>query len=419
MFNRTAKHALTGFLMLLMSFGFVATIAAAPSATIEVSAPDRAYRDYPISVVVSAPAAAKSAILTDANSGQAVACQLWRDGENAMLTWIVPELQKGSSLSYKVAFSDAAPATPADGVVIRPGDEAADIQIGGSPFTRYIIKGAPKPYCYPVLDAAGDQVTRDFPMKNTEIEARLKDNRDHPHQRSLWFTHGSVNGVDFWSEGPKAGKTVHRAFPALEGGPVMGRLCALTDWQTPDGAKVCEDERDLRFYKVAHGRLFDWNITIKASEGPTKFGDTKEGMFGFRVASTIRADSKKADPTVGGKVVNSEGQTDDAAWGRPANWVDYYGPVQGKTVGITVFDHPQSFRHPTYWHVRTYGLFAANPFGIHDFPGGKGKDGSHTIEKGQSITFRYRILIHEGTTKDAGVAEVWDQFANPPKVTVK
>ena len=31
-------------------------------------------------------------------------------------------------------------------------------------------------------------------------EKRGRRNRDHPHQRSFWFTHGNVNGVDFWSE---------------------------------------------------------------------------------------------------------------------------------------------------------------------------------------------------------------------------
>ena len=69
----------------------------------------------------------------------------------------------------------------------------------------------------------------------------------------------------------------------------------------------------------------------------------------------------------GGRITNAEGLTDLKAWGQPSPWVDYVGPVHGKTVGIAILNHPRSFRYPTTWHVRDYGLFAANPFGWHDF----------------------------------------------------
>jgi hypothetical protein len=417
MLKANLARTLCGFAILILSVGGTLAIAAAPSATIEVSAPDRDYRDYPITVEISAPPSAKSVLLLEQIPGQTVAPQLWREGEKAMVTLIVPQLKKGSTLSYKLAFGEAAPAS-ADGVEVRKGEGAVEVLIGGKLFTRYVTADGPKPYCYPLMDAAGAAVTRDFPMKKVEAETKLKDN-DHPHHRSLWFTHGDVNGIDFWSESAKAGKTVHRTFEAVEGGPATGRIRAVTDWVAPDGKKVCEDTREIRFYKVAAGRLFDYDVTVKATEGPVKFGDTKEGMFGFRVASTMKADAKKMDPKIGGAIVNSEGLKDGDAWGKPAAWVDYCGPIEGKTVGIAVFNHPSSFRFPTYWHVRTYGLFAANPFGIHDFPNGKGKDGSHAMAKGDSITFRYRILIHSGTTEEAKIAQIGEQYANPPKVAVK
>ena len=54
-------------------------------------------------------------------------------------------------------------------------------------------------------------------------------------------------------------------------------------------------------------------------------------------------------------------------WGKRADWVDYYGNVAGEIVGIAIFDHPKNLRHPTYWHARSYGLLAANPFGLREF----------------------------------------------------
>ena len=81
----------------------------------------------------------------------------------------------------------------------------------------------------------------------------------------------------------------------------------------------------------------------------------------------------------GGRMVNAEGkETEKNVWGKQSPWVDYYGPVAGKTVGVAIFDNPGNPRHPTYWHSRAYGLFAANPFGLHDFTGDKSKDGSMT-----------------------------------------
>jgi Methane oxygenase PmoA len=122
------------------------------------------------------------------------------------------------------------------------------------------------------------------------------------------------------------------------------------------------------------------------------------------------------DAKKGGKITNSDGLTDAAAWGKPATWVDYTGPVEGETVGIAILNHPSSFRHPTTWHVRTYGLFAANPFGWHDF--GLKKSGDHTIPAGESIHFGYRVILHKGDTASAALAEAYEGYAKPPTVEV-
>ena len=121
----------------------------------------------------------------------------------------------------------------------------------------------------------------------------------------------------------------------------------------------------------------------------------------------MRLEAKK-----GGRIVNSEGQENDDAWGMPAKWVDYTGPVDGETVGIAILSHPKSFRPNTRWHVRGYGLFAANPFGQHDFPKPElAEQGAVTIAKGDELTLRYRVLFHRGGTEAANIAEAFEEFA--------
>ena len=100
-----------------------------------------------------------------------------------------------------------------------------------------------------------------------------------------------------------------------------------------------------------------------------------------------------------------------AIWGKRADWIDYYGTVDGEPVGVAILDHPKSFRHPTYWHARPYGLAAANPFGLREFRNNADEDGSWTIPQGKAITFRYRVIIHQGDYIQARIAEAYRAYA--------
>ncbi len=280
-------------------------------------------------------------------------------------------------------------------------DAGVEIKIDGKPFAEYVIDSGGKPIVWPIIGPTGKPMTRAYPMAKAEEGER----EDHQHHRSLWFTHGDVNGLSYWHRET----TKHREFIKIKSGP-SAVVTTRNDWLTPEGKKVCEDERTLTFGSDGDARWIDFDITFKATDGPVKFGDTKEGTFGVRVAGSMKVDSK-----LGGKIVNSEGQVNSAAWGKPAAWVDYYGPVDGQTVGVAILNHPSSFRFPTYWHVRTYGLFAANPFGLHDFKGSKSADGSHTIAKGETMTLRYRVIFHRGDEKSAKIAEAFDAYSKEKK----
>jgi hypothetical protein len=189
-------------------------------------------------------------------------------------------------------------------------------------------------------------------------------------------------------------------------------MATTNEWRAADDRRFCTDERTVTFYRTKSARIIDFAFRIAANDGPVTFGDTKEGMFGIRVASSMDVTKKK-----GGKITNAEGLTDEKAWGKPSSWVDYVGPVNDKIVGIAMINHPKSFRYPTTWHVRTYGLFAANPFGWHDF--GRPERGDYTIPGGQAIEFNYRVVLHEGDTTSANVPSLATAYINPPVVDVQ
>ncbi|MEW6159602.1 MAG: PmoA family protein [Verrucomicrobiota bacterium] len=299
-------------------------------------------------------------------------------------------------------FGCVSSARAKEGVSITEEKGKLRIEINGAPFTEYQFENVPRPFWYPLHGPGGAVMVRHWPMKEAPNEEH-----DHKHHRSLWFTHGEVNGQDFWSESDKAGKIVHEKFTKIESGSKQGLVQSRNRWVAKDGTVVCTDERLLRVYnRPDRERLFDFEITLHASNGDLVFGDTKEGTMAIRLAETMRFKGKVGQ----GHIVNSEGVRDAATWGKRAKWVDYYGPVDGKTVGVAIFDHPKNPRHPTWWHVRDYGLFAANPFGIHDFEKAPEKTGDLKVPAGQSITFRYRFYLHEGDEQSANVAARYEEY---------
>jgi len=288
-------------------------------------------------------------------------------------------------------------------VAIEKHDGGAKVTIDGKPFTDYLIKTGPKPILWPIFGPGERQMTRAFPMQMVSAERK-----DHPHHRSLWFTHGDVNGIDFWSE-PSRAKQVHREFLKCEADGKQGVISTVNDWIDPTGKKQLEDERTITFRGDGDLRTIDFDITLKASEGPVKFGDTKEGTMGLRVPTAM--DLKQTMGKKGGNIVNAGGDRDGNTWGKQAPWVDYFGKIDGETVGIAMLNHPSSFRYPTYWHVRDYGLFAANPFGLHDFKKLEKPEGEFTLPAGESITLRYRFVFHKGDENEAKIAEAFEAYS--------
>lgn len=295
-----------------------------------------------------------------------------------------------------------------EGFEITRPDGRLRVTLDGELVTEYVYQGERKPILYPVIGPGGIPMTRNYPMKEVEGEAK-----DHPHHRSLWYTHGRVNGVDFWDERSGTGKTVHEAFDKVEAGKDQATIVARNRWVAPDGKVVLTDTRTIRIHAAPDARILDYDITLHASEGPVVFGDTKEGTMGIRThpALRLRNDERRGVKSANGKAVNSEGVGGREVWGKRAKWVDYWGDIDGKTLGVAIFDHPSNPRHPTWWHAREYGLIAANPFGIHDFEKKPAGTGDMTIPGGESRTFRYRFILHEGDVKQAKIAGRYADYA--------
>lgn len=286
----------------------------------------------------------------------------------------------------------------------KQADGAVDILKADKVVARYVYKDTPRPYIYPLLSIGGLAVTRNYPMKDVAGEPT-----DHPHHRSMWIGFGDVNGVDFWADTDKSGKIVQKSidFDPISVGPYWS-IHTINDWILPDGKKLLEDNRKTTFYSCSYGTLIVTSIQLVASECGVKFGDSKEGFFAIRIAPSMALKDGK------GHILNSAGNKDADAWGKPAKWVDYTGEVNGKTVGITVFDSHYNFGYPTYWHARDYGLVAANPFGGKAFTGDAKNESHFSINYTNSAKFTYITLIHDGKIDAKTLDELADDVAGKP-----
>jgi Methane oxygenase PmoA len=297
----------------------------------------------------------------------------------------------------------------------RNGD-TIEIQIGGKPFTVYTFDPKiSKAFLEPLRDANGVIVTRGLAVGNDIPPGHEHDKGFEPHQRAMYFGHGDVDGYSFWIEEafkkyythsapPAYGRMVFRKIDEMRSGSSAGVIRATFDLEGADHKVFAQETQEYKFSGDKDSRIIDCEFVIKAGSEPVKFGDTKEGTFAVRLAPELDAP--------GGTMVNSEGgEGESQVWGKRANWVNVDGVIDGQKLGVAVFDNPDSFRHPTYWHARGYGLLAANPFGLSYFYSDPKHDGSYTVPAGKSIQFHYRVLIHEGSYKDARVAEKYSEYA--------
>lgn len=272
-------------------------------------------------------------------------------------------------------------------VKLEKKDSTIAVTIGGKDFTTFnFAKDLPKPYFSPVRAADGTIITRG-----------LEKPEDHPHHKGIWCSIDEVNKIKFWAEQGKI-ENISVEIVAAEGNPA--KLRVVNHWQGKDGKPVLIENTDVSIFT---NRLLAFDFRFTAGTEPVVFEDTKEGMFGIRLANTMRGKE-------GGTIVNAEGaKGEKQAWGQESKWVDYFGTVEGKTFGVVIFDHPKNFRKSRF-HVRDYGLFTLSPFGQKSYTNGKLPDDPFHLEPGKSFRLRYGIALHDGDTEQGKVPALHEQY---------
>jgi hypothetical protein len=306
---------------------------------------------------------------------------------------------------------------------IKEDAHGVEITVDGKAFASYVLDEANKPYLFPIYGPTGKAMTRAFPMQDVPTESKAQ--RDHHHHRGMNFGHESINGVDSWSErathepglkNPNAAESArkriealgtirHLKFTEVKTDANQAVLAETCEYLNASGKRILTEERRLTFRATADTRTIDFDQDFLASDGDVNFDDRKDAGLSIRVPATMAVDSKE-----GGKIVNSEGVADKEAWSKAAKWCDYSGPVEGETLGIAFLNHPSSYRYPTRWHVRTYGLFTANPFASKQYDK-ELPDAGTLLKAGERLKLRHRFVFHKGDAEAAGVSKMFEAYS--------
>src|SRR5437764_512400 len=211
------------------------------------------------------------------------------------------------------------------------------------------------------------------------------------------------------------------------GGSERGELITEMDWVLPGGRTLLRERAQFGFAGDSSTRIIDRISTLTAQDERVVFADAKDGMLGMRVARQLEQPSNEPqvftdiagratavpvmDNTgVTGQYTSSEGKKGDAVWSTRGRWTMLTGRIGDEAITLAMLDHPKNPGFPTYWHARGYGLFALNPLGQKVFSNGR-EALNFTIEPHASATFRYRVLVIEGTATADRLEREYNAFA--------
>ncbi len=330
-----------------------------------------------------------------------------------------------ASICLLAGKAGAAPTT----VELVKGDNKIDVLVSGELFTSYVYgDDMPKPVLVPVRTPSGIEVNRRHPLVKTEGASS-----DHEHHVGIFFAVDQVNDVNYWKNTSVPPQIRHVETTQMAADDGKGTLSTICHWIDDKQQIVLEEKRSMTFLAGGHENEYaiDFSIDLTAKNTQVVFEDIEEGMFAIRVSDYLRETDasvalKEGQPLPPeslagtGRYFSSNGdETAKNIWGKRARWVALQGVREGKVVGVAIFNHPESVNYPTYWHVRNYGLFSANPLGQADFQKGQPKQYRKnkiiplrlTLERGETAHFRFLVIVYEGIRTQQQMEKRFREFA--------
>ncbi len=261
-----------------------------------------------------------------------------------------------------------------------------EVTIDGKLFTRYKFDTSQKyPYFWPVCG----------PASNKSVTTETSE--PYPHHHSLFFGCDRVNGGNYWQDINERGQIVSQGPKLIK---ESGNRVVFTDtcfWRQPGQEPVIRDMRRITITAPSKDiRFIDFKIALKALTD-IRILKTNHSLFSARVVPELSVRS-------GGTIINAQGNTTEKnTFGIASPWCDYWGSRRGITEGIAILQNPDNRWYPSKWFTRDYGFFSPTPM---YWP----EEDHFDLAKEHILTLRYRVVVHAGDDKTAGIPEIFEQY---------
>jgi hypothetical protein len=348
--------------------------------------------------------------LTD-DAGQRTPLQV---GPGGRATFILGDLKAGQTRTYQLGEGGGEGFNRDPAVEMSRDGDRLTFTAGGKEILQYQGEKTPLPqgydpafrrggYIHPVYSPGGKLVTDDYPPK-------------HKHHHGIWspWTKTVFEGrhPDFWNMGDKTGTVEFIGIDAAWGGRIVGGFAArhrMVDLSAKPEPKPAIDEAwTVRVYRPLSGAkpayVLDWMSTQNcATSSPLVLPKYHYGGLGYR-GNRQWEDKKNCF------FLTSEGKDRSSGNETTGKWCWVGGNVDGQMTGVTFLCHPDNFRFP-----QGMRLNPDEPF----FCYCPSQGGEWSIEPGKPYVARYRIVVADGPADAKEIERWWNDYANPPKVSVE
>ena len=398
------------FVVVLLGVGLLCSVGwAAPLAKITVEAGDVDRVDTPVCVSPGDIDGGNVRLVeVKGDNRKGVASQV---DEGGNLCWIVKgKTAAGSKRVYEIVKGES---RKRDGVAVVKTDKHLDLKIGDESVLRYNHAIVPPPegqselynrsgFIHPLWAPSQAVLTNIHPA-------------DHYHHVGLWMpwtkTHFEGRDVDFWNLKAGQGTVRFVEFDGTTEGPVFGGFKAKQEHvnlNAPGGEKVALNEVwDVRVWNTGGSDRGYWIVDFKstqecASSSPLELPAYRYGGFGFRATDEWKEGNCY--------YLTSEGKNRKNGHNTRARWCITAGPTSKGDAGIVFMSHPSNRDYPEPMRIWPSGEVFFNwcPIQMNGW----------VLEPGNKYVFNYRMYIYNGKMTPEKAEQTWQDFGNPPKVTV-
>ncbi|MFT3747490.1 MAG: PmoA family protein [Agriterribacter sp.] len=236
-----------------------------------------------------------------------------------------------------------------------------------------------RPYIHPITAPDGKAVLTEFSPGH------------HKHQTGLYWGFTKVNGRDYF----------HHP--------------ADSYWKKVSADIIQQDGEEVKWQTVYDILDEKGNAIMRQTQNWAMTQDSSKYFLSLEWKGEAKTDVTIGKYDYGGlflrmpwkegmkaEVINAARQKNEKAEGQRAMWVDVGMQVEGRNdmAHIAIFDHPENRNYPQRWRVD--GQFGIGP--------ATARDSNIIIKKGETETYKHRLMIYTGSFNDRDVSDAWGKY---------